>query len=286
MGEPASTQRAFVLDKIKTYPELNLQAIKEKLTKELRLWYLLRALDPQGSGRMHKQSAQRDLSAIMSSETFRRTLNSGKDTFWKIRPRKKGGDWIVLRGVAKVCFELDVLKLSRTPVLTSIEYCKNMADFRAHIHNGWHTKKDANPISRQTMTKLSGAAKSTQVRYDKKTNAQVTKNKMLTGRVSADGKIPEERQGEGHYYTVFIDGKFQEVKCLPNSYYVDMEKAPRGRIRHINRELKARVMGRATTIYERRYFRTFKEYRRCKHRRETTYLLTGKYQEGCLWDIV
>ena len=274
------------MDKIKTYPELNLQAIKEKLTKELRLWYLLRALDPEGAGRVHKQDAQKDLSEFMSNETFRRTLNSGKGTFWEIRPRKKGGDWIVLRGVAKVCFELDVLKLSRTPALISTEHCKNMADFRAFIHNGWHTKEDANPISRQTMTKLSGAAKSTQVRYDKKTPTKVTKNKVLTGRVSADGKIPEERQEEGHYYTVLIDGKYREVRCLPNSYYTDLEKAPRGRLRHINRELKACVMGQETTIYERRYFRTPKEYLRCKHRYETSYLLTGKYREGCLWDIV
>lgn len=264
------------MNDVRTYPELNLRAIKIGKLKELRLWYLLRTSDGKGSGRLFRQEARYG----MSYETLRRTLNSGKGTFWEVKPRKDGDYWIELRSPAKVCFALGVLKLSRDPVVIPVEHFSSTNQFRIFCHHAWHAKEDANPISRTTMTSLSGAAKSTQVRYDKKTNAVVTKNRVLTGRVSADGSIPQEMYEGGNY--ILSDGR--EVKTLPNSYYVDLKKAPRGRIRHINRELKARQMGRETEIYGRRYFQTAKDYSRCKHRHETSYLLAGEYREGHLWE--
>lgn len=268
---------------IKTYPELNLAAIKGKQSRQLRLWYLLRALDPRGDGRVHKQEVQKVLSDILSYESFRRALHDGESIFWETRPRADSGDWIVLRGLPKLCKTFDIFKLSRDPVLIPVQCCKNMAEFRAFIHNSWHTKPDANPISRQVMTKLSGAAKSTQVRYDKATDTQSTENRSLTGRSTSNGTIPEEKRKEG-YYTLYLDGKFQEVKHLPNSYYADMQTAPRGRIRHTNRELKACLVGQEMDVHERRYFRNPKSFLRCKHRSEPSYYLSGEYEHGNLWE--
>lgn len=268
---------------IKTYPELNLAAIKQKQTRQLRLWYLLRALDqPQGGGRLHWRVAQEALADVISYESFRRALRDGEGVFWTVRPRRDGGQWVVLRGLAKVCWDLDVLKLYRTPTLVPIERCHSMGEFRAFIHNAWHSQENANPISRQAVNGLSGAAKSTQNRYDKKMDIKTTQNREVTGRISADGRLPEHRKEQG-YYTLFLDGHYREVKHLPNSYYVEMPKAPRGRIRQTNRELQSRLVGREKEVFERRYFRSHKSFRRCKRRSETCFLLTGEYERGMLW---
>jgi len=274
-------------DSIKTYPDLNMVALKQGKHKELRLWYLLHALDEKGGGRVMKDAAQKALEGIMSYEVFRTTLLDGQGDFWEVRRRKEskgGGELIELRGLPKVAMALEVARLRKDPVLIPLDAFPKMDEFRAFLFGSFFTHsegKEPNPISRETLKQLSGLSVPTQVKYDKTAGTEVTKNVGVVG--PSGGIPPSDMQAEGYYITE-VDGQLQLCKRMPNSYSSDLPRAPRGRMKKANQKLAAcRNEGRET-VTERRYFRDPRSLLRSKNRIRTPYLQTGFFGEVVLWE--
>lgn len=266
------------LNEIKTYPDVSQEAMRNKKAKELRVWYLLRRLDEQGGGRVDRTVAQEALSEVMSYETLRRVVNSGKGLFWEIVTCKDGRRLIELRGLEKVCVALGVRGLRRYPVIIPIEACLNIVEFKAAAFASWFTTEGSNPISRKTLKNLFDIASSTQVRYTEKADVETIKHQSPTGLIISE-YVPSDMRKEG-YFSQLIDGQTVLCKKLPNSYFANMQRALSGRTRKVNRSLRARHIVGWDEQRRKRYFRDPKALLRCKYRDEVSYLWIREKQIG------
>jgi len=258
------------LDEIKTYPDVSQEAMRKKKAKELRVWYLLRRLDEQGGGRVDRTVAQEALSEVMSYETLRRVINSGKGLFWEIAVCKDGRWLIELRGLEQVCVALGIKVLRKNPAIIPWQACMNLVEFKSAAFGSWFRVADANPISRRTLKGLFNVASSTQVRYTEKAGTETIKHLAPMGLI-VTGSIPSDMKKAG-YFSQEIGGRIVLCKTMPNSYYTDMKDAKRGRMGKINQSLKARDDVAWDEKRLRRYFRNSKALLKCKCRDEVAYL--------------
>jgi len=233
---------------LRVHPDLSGAAVQAGLSSPLRLWHLMRALDPDGRGWVRRDQAWatwRDL-GVSGARQFRNVVRVGEGLFWTI-----SGDQLWLRGLEAVCRALGVKKLACDPVLLPATVLGgglrgwNAWLFAAYLEG---RPSRGNPIARETLAALTGVARSTQHVYEGITGA-ITKrpNYALDGRPgTAESGALLQRVGslgwdDGGAFTWRDErGRLWTARRLGNNYDVvtGIEKAPhRGRCRAVNHRL-------------------------------------------------
>jgi hypothetical protein len=234
-------------DRITFSPDLALALLRQDRVAEGRLWLLLRALDKPGRGWVAKKTAVACLTNpesplyLCSERYLRLLLTRGEGLLWTWQQGENGRIW--LRSERKVAAGLKV-KLGRTVVSLPIaELLQPLGQVRAHFYASFHAGRDQDdndksgkppqppaPISRETLTNLTGASRHTQYRYERQTGIRVEVN-VAVGcalREANRGEIEEQAWQYGPAWFAFTDkkgligpqgGRYQ-ARQMPNSYHL------------------------------------------------------------------
>ncbi len=239
---------------IKLYPSLALAMLKQEQVACGRVWLLLRHLDEAGRGWVAPDVARQ---ALMRSDSplylcgerqLRKLLAQGDGVFWQ---RDEEHIWLV--GLVRVAAALGVEKLSGKPVaLPLARLLGPMGEVRAHLYASFHSSRTrterngstSSPMSRATLTDLSGVSPRTQQSYERKADVTVKRN-LAVG--SAVGAVCAQEQAWHHGKALFpfTDFRGRQGKVgqtyhawqLPNNYFGPHAHLSRGRVRHHNRQL-------------------------------------------------
>jgi hypothetical protein len=109
---PGAAPSFFV---IKLHPELSAAALRDKLDKELALWYELRSVNVIGCGKLVLKDV---LPVLVSSfgyspDTVYRILKAGEGRFWEVyQSPGLPGRWVRLRGLSPVAESFSIPYLS------------------------------------------------------------------------------------------------------------------------------------------------------------------------------
>ena len=163
----------MALSTVKTYGELNREALRTGRDRELALWYLLRHLDAPGSGRVHLGDLRKFTidNDVLTQANLDRRLARGGGRFWKVHTTRHG-QTIRYASLAAVCAALDVIPY-REPVGIPLRALRRLGTARAYLYAAWVGDRK---IARKTITKLTGLSERAQRRYDKLAGIQQEKN--------------------------------------------------------------------------------------------------------------
>jgi hypothetical protein len=135
-----------------------------------RVWWILRAVDLAGRGWLSLAEVRDRLTDPASAQRLcgprqlRKLLNQGEDLFWT-----RAGDRLWLRGAARVAHALGLKRLAyRSVTLPLTRLCGTIGAARAFLYATFHSSTADRPISRQTLTQLTGAARQTQRNYERR----------------------------------------------------------------------------------------------------------------------
>ena len=171
---------------IKLYPSLALAMLKQEQVACGRVWLLLRSLDKAGRGWLAPEEIRRVLTDetspfyLCGERQLRKLLVQGDGLFWQ---RDEGHIWLV--GLVRVAAALGVVSLSGKPVALLLKLLLGpIGTVRAHLYASFHsgrtqterTGSRSSPISRATLTDLSGVSPRTQQSYERKANVTVKRN--------------------------------------------------------------------------------------------------------------
>lgn len=247
----AQTQPLFC----KMYPVLGQRALLLERDRELRLWCLARAVDDQGRGQVRisdlAAAARRHGIKGFSRACISRLTRQGDGTFWNIFERD-GERWISLVGLARVALALGVDRLAGRPVV--VPFPQKLQEFRAWLTYAGFSDSEgeySNPISRQTLTKITGKTDRTQRNYARALgkNLDSHTNAAQTGQTWRRGDdIPEG------YFPDYVGGNLELLRVLPSSFRLNVAPAARGMCRKVNRWLRHALDTAARAKHERLFY--------------------------------
>ena len=210
---------------------------------------LCRYLDQSGRGWLTSEQLREALTAkkadlkICGWRRLRQILTLGQDVYW--RRDTDGRIWLF--SAEKVAYRLHVKQLQGNPVQLSLSVLTSKigvvrAEFFATFHSG---RKESRPISRATLTSISGVAERTQRLYDRATNVKSEGN-LAIGAVVTPENLKTTSYKRRHGSFIFIDkhgkqgpvGQQYHAWRLPNCYHGVHQTGKRGRQTKINRWLK------------------------------------------------
>ena len=245
LSEPSDS--AVACGTVKHYPDIGLGILRAKLAAPGRIWLLLRWIDRKGSGQIEIEKARRLLCEPGSAmkvcgwRQLRSLMARGDGVFWS---RDKDRLW--LRSIAKVGRSLDVERLSGYPVALPIRsLLGGIGNVRAHLYASFHSgRKQANPISRTTLKKISQVSVRSQQNYEKRANVSKQKNYAIGSKLQ-DEKTKDNAWRFGSACFKWLDHQnvFKSQNAarlawqLPNCYFGPHARRPRGQQRSFNREL-------------------------------------------------
>ncbi len=222
------TKAVFMLH-IKTYPELNVAAVRGRVEAPLRIWYLCRHLDAAGEGRIHLSALRAFVREhdLFSRQTLWRGLEeeheagrrsgpcdgrkSGPcETFWR-----RDGDTLYYRSLHKVAEALDV-PLHHHPVKIPLKSFASMGELRAAFVCSLFADKER-MIAQETLAALSERHRRTVQRYLKRAEVERYPNVMISRRGNTRQLTPE--MAEEGYFRGCIEERWFLCRRLPNTYY-------------------------------------------------------------------
>ena len=240
---------------VKLHHDLATAMLRQELAASGRIWLLLRLIDQAGRGWVYIKEAREILTSSHSElrvcgwRQLRNLLTKGKKVFW-VRDNER----IWLNGVARVAYELNVTRLSGTPVQIPVSALTgSIGDTKAHFYASLHSgRRHSNPISRATLEETTNVPPRTQFLYETKTGTQKTRNITIGERYDKEA-LENRAWRHGRSTFKFIDYKGMQGQArqdyiawrLPNSYTGCHELASKGRTRKINQQLKDLVHKRA-----------------------------------------
>jgi hypothetical protein len=254
------SQQKITESVIKTYMEINLAALNAGEEKLIRVWYLARFLDEEGSGVVLAERVEELLAC--SSRNFQRLLRQGDGKYWR-RCKSKRGLVLILIGFVRVSRRLGVFyeKGSRPVLIPLREFVGGVGRLRAALYSSVHALRDGRPISRAVLKSITGIPERTQREYDKIAGVEVRRNFALADTVSLER--------EKRAFRVWLRGGtkgwgFQ----LPNSYRVSYPLGCRGMMSNVSLPKRALIdyyhFGRDRRLY---FFRSPKKLCRAIQRR-------------------
>ena len=261
---------------IKTYPELNRQALQGGQDRELALWYLLRYLDKPGSGRVFLDRLAKVVvgKRLMSQANLERRLARGEGRFWKVITTRHGQQ-VRYKSLEAVCEALGVMPY-RDPVGVPLRAFGRLAVTRAYLYAAWVGDRQ---IGREMITELTGLSEPTQRRYEKLAGVQIEKNVSVRpyqrGDQLAPGRwVARDRQGQLLY----------NVR-MTNRYATELVTFARGQLRKVRKSLRGAEKA-ALIVDGRRYFRDAMQASKCRNRGAPYYVDRGRSWHGAhLWDM-
>lgn len=220
----------------KLQPEIAQAALKLHKDREYRVWVLARALDAAGSSGVKIADLQAFIRQEeirgLSPRTLTKALKRGEGIFWTM-----DGERLWLRGMWPVSKALGITRLTHAPALIGCDWAQTLKTFRAACYAARFPAGDnySAPISRKTLSKLTGRTARTQRNYDKAAGVEKKKNYKATGKSwrKGDTNIPD-----GHTVD-YVQGKLELLRWMPNSYRAPLlPKAPRGMVYRVNKQMR------------------------------------------------
>ncbi len=263
---------------VRLVPDISAAAFRCKKTKELALWYILRALNLSGSGVIDKSLVIDQLQKTFnySQRTAYEHLALGKGLFWQTI-KVKGRSRIEICGLLRVAERLCITRILNAHFreLPSSEFAtpaKRKAQMYTSIHCPASIK--SNPISRDSIAEYTGISKSRQRRLERIARVHRVPNYAMQfqrQRIKVNDKgelvvlpndstefdiervkvtpVKVEVQGKNRVYRV--------NKRLPNSYRTKQEPGSHGMLRRISKQLRSFRVDEAQGLV-RRYFSGYK----------------------------
>jgi len=227
---------------VKLYPEIALAALATKQDRQLRVWALARALDPEGSGRVPlariAETVEGEGIKGMARTTVLRMARDGDGVWWSFLSDKGRPPLLELRGLEKVAVALAVAHVS-APVIVKMPL--KLKDFRALCAFAWSARRGG-MMSQAKLEEIitppgsePGKVARTLRRYIRALGdtLDVTHNVIETGLAWHRGdNIPDG-------FTVdYVNGKLELVKWLPNRYQLRVPVGRRGMTKKVNQSLR------------------------------------------------
>lgn len=240
---------------VKLYPDIALGMLQHDLAAVGRVWLLLRALDDAGGGSLALDAVQDSLTQkqsafrLVGKRQLRKLFRRGEGVFWV---RNNGRIW--LRSAAKLAASLGVARLSGNPVaLPTAVLLDGVGAVRAHFYASFHSGRSSSqnphtgsPISRQAIAHKTGVSQRTQYAYEQRLELKTRANFAIGPRVGEPetAKAWHWRHGTAAFTLRDTKGRHGRVgtdyhaRQLPNSYAGCHRQLPKGKQKHINRDLK------------------------------------------------
>jgi len=166
---------------VRLIPDLSAAAFRQKLTKELSLWYCLRAINqPFGDGVLPLDIA---IESLINDFGYSRTgayrrLYQANNKVLEITDNKRRAV-IKIYGLNRLCEGLTIKRLydrhfRQVPAGRFNTLIKRRSEIYASIHHPERIK--SNPISRQTISEMTGLHRIQQRRYEKVASVKRTAN--------------------------------------------------------------------------------------------------------------
>lgn len=248
---------------VKTWPALHGPASRQGALKLLRLWYLLRALDPPGSGRLPISSVYGKLSDILHRETVRQTLREGDGEWWDLYIDEGGTEYVAYRSLLKIAVVLGLKRFGMPAVYVPIyAFTEGFSRFAGYMLSAWIEARsnNLNPISKATLAEEFGTSQKTIYNWmeasgivKKKNYTETLLSTLAGGDVSDEmkdiyTKYVDAQAGDAPTYIVKVKG--EHGNCLrwqiANTYYQpDVERGARGQGIRANNALK-RLLSKGT----------------------------------------
>lgn len=177
-GISASVQAAPLQDGqpphvISVIPSLFPEAWKRRLMQPLRIWYLMRALDRSGCGRLVKRDVLTFLQDLgWSRATIYRLIKQGQDVLWRSERTRPSGNrgasrkTLVLTGAQTLAASWGLERLSPFRVELPWElFAGDVAAWNAMAYHAWFGPGPNHPYSRAKIHVDTGVSRRTQIRH-------------------------------------------------------------------------------------------------------------------------
>jgi hypothetical protein len=279
---------------VKLHPDIGVGILRKKMAAAGRVWLLLRWIDRTGSGRIDIAQVrkllcdQESVIRVCGWRQMRSLLAQGQAVFWNQR-----GGRLWLQSIPKVAQALGIERLSGRPVALPVKILiQGIGQVRAHLFASFHSgRKQASPISRTTLTKISRVSARSQQNYEKRSRVRKLKNFAIGPRLANENARDQawqhgsacfnwrDKKGiHGAQHTSYLAWQ------LPNSYLGPHLQRPHGRQRRFNRELAvlfAKGMTgndhSAVEVKPKRYFEAAKKAARAQNHSQTGVYWRGKH---------
>ncbi len=232
---------------IKLYPDLAVAMLGQGQVAAGRVWLLLRHMDRVGCGVLRITIIRNHLTTpetpyyLCGQRQLNKLLKAGEGVFWQ-----RDGEQLWLRSVGKVAVALGVGRLNgRSVALPVSVLLGGVGEVKAHFYASFHSgRKCHNPISRETLEKVTHVPARTQRAYDKTAGIVSRQNMAIGERYTAEA-VQQRTWFQGTAVFDFIDHQGRQgpekrhyvAWHLPNSYTGCHQPCSKGRQRKINRQI-------------------------------------------------
>ena len=236
------------LETTKAYPTILTAFLKHELAAPGRIYLLLKAMDKDGRGWLYVNDVRQRLTRKASPwrvcgwRRLRQIFQQGRGVMWE----RDGNGRIWLYSPARIAQALDCGRLRGKPVLIPIPaLLGGIQEARAHFYASFHSgRRRNNPISRETVTAVTGATDVTQRTYEKVAGVKTQQNIAVGEPFSKEtAETRSWRQGTAVFDFIDHNGRQGPAKRhyvawqLPNSYTGCHQPATRGRQKKLNRQI-------------------------------------------------
>lgn len=234
---------------LKVYGSIAAAAKNDKSDSPLRLWWLARSMDGDGSGVVTRaelmQQAERYIGG--SDRNMRRLLKTCDVKGWLTEMQRHSGEWVYLYGsLEHVAQSLNVIKITQ-PAMVEMREMRAIGKWRVACWDaclGGRDGKRSKPISRKALETETGVDKRAQQRYERESRrVKAQRNIAIQNMPSIhiegfrEFEVDRLREQEGRSAFPVADGVGYQ---LPNSYDVDIELVSRGMSRKVSKRLHSR----------------------------------------------
>lgn len=255
---PVQGQSVSADDGVRHYPTLGLAARRAGESKLYRDWLVARFLDVNGSGWCDEAELRQALTdessplRCFSPRQWRTHRSEGEGRYWTLEAARDGSTRLRYTSARELAKRLDSGPLTGNPVVVPTDVlAASLGDFNGYLLKGFHAGRqgvegEGAPISRAVMSEMAGVSVRTLQRYDKRTGVRAIPNYEI-GEEWGENSAQEAAWESGNAVFKFVDHKgvcgrprqAYVARQLPNTYVSkDLDTAPRGRQRKINKYLR------------------------------------------------
>ena len=251
-GDHPGCKQAKPARTVTLHPTVVLAILRQHLEAPARIYFLLRAIDQAGQGWLDVEDVRRQLTEKASPlkvcgwKRLRQLLKQGEGIFW----HRDSRDRLWLKGAHRIAYTLDCGRLQGFPIELPLEaLLGGIQAVRAAFYGSFHAGRDAKPISRETLSQLSGVPERTQRAYDHVAQIKRQANIAIGERYSHENVQDRAwKQGRAVFHFVDVRGrqgpKNREYVAwhLPNSYQATYQRRSRGSRKRLNHKLADLLM--------------------------------------------
>jgi len=209
-------------------------------------------MDQMGQGWLDLEDIRRQLTEkgsplkVCCWRRLRQLLKQGEGIFWQ----RDGQGRVWLKGAHRIAYTLDCGRLQGFPIELPLEaLLGGIQAVRAAFYGSFHAGRDAKPISRETLSQLSGVPERTQRAYDHVAQIKRQRN-IAIGEHYSQENVQDRAWKQGRAVFHFVDVRGRQGRKngeyvawhLPNSYQAAYQRRSRGSRKRLNHKLADLLM--------------------------------------------